>query len=247
MSADRDVTRIVRSWLHEDAHEDADRILNLVLDEIDTTPQRRASWLARRTPTLNNYARFGFIAAAVALAAVIGIGLFGNSVGDSEPTPTASPTPSLAPSLAPSPSPTPISDPIVGTWMTAEVTCEQQIRAVDAAGFTAEQTTQSGLDPTCADGATYQISLGFLPDGRLVVENRGVRMHPARYRISGDQTFESTEVGTPVCLTYGYAIDGDQLTIEITDYRCVSSDVAPVPDQVNLTAIFEASPFTRQP
>ena len=42
MSTDRDVTRIVRSWLHEDAHEDADRILNLVLDQIDTTPQRLA-------------------------------------------------------------------------------------------------------------------------------------------------------------------------------------------------------------
>ena len=49
MSTDRDVTtRIVRSWLHEDAHEDADRILNLVLDHIDTTPQRRATWLADR-------------------------------------------------------------------------------------------------------------------------------------------------------------------------------------------------------
>ena len=42
MSTDRDVTRIVRSWLHEDAYEDADRILNLVLAEIDTTPQRSA-------------------------------------------------------------------------------------------------------------------------------------------------------------------------------------------------------------
>ena len=42
MSTDRDVTRIVRSWLHEDAYEDADRVLDLVLDQIDTTPQRRA-------------------------------------------------------------------------------------------------------------------------------------------------------------------------------------------------------------
>ena len=58
MSTDRDVTtRIVRSWLHEDAHEDADRILNLVLDEIDTTPQRRPGWLARRFPPMNSTTR----------------------------------------------------------------------------------------------------------------------------------------------------------------------------------------------
>ena len=64
MSTDRDVTRIVRSWLHEDAYEDADRILNFVLDEVDTTPQRSPSWLARRFPPMNsNVVRFGFAAA----------------------------------------------------------------------------------------------------------------------------------------------------------------------------------------
>jgi hypothetical protein len=93
MSTDRDVTtRIVRSWLREDAHEDADRILNLVLDEIDTTPQRRASWLARRTPTLNNYTRLGLVAAAVLAVVIVGIGLFGTSLdvgGTTSPTPSA--------------------------------------------------------------------------------------------------------------------------------------------------------------
>ena len=246
MSTERDVERIVRSWMDEGVNALPDRVLDAVLDQIPATPQRRAGWPARRFPSLNTYMRFGLAAAAVVLAAVIGIGLYGNLTGG-PPDATPSSTPAPSPSSSPVPSPTPISGPIVGTWVAPEVTCEQQIRAVDAAGFTAEQITQSGLDPTCADGATYQISLAFLPDGRLLVQDRGVRMHPARYGITGDQTFESTEVGTPVCLTYGYAIAGDQLTIEITDYRCVSSDVAPVPDQVNLTAIFEASPFTRQP
>jgi hypothetical protein len=75
MSADRDVTRIVRSWLHEDAYEDADRILNLVLDEIDTTPQRRASWLARRFPPMSNNMRVALAVAAVVVIALVGIGL----------------------------------------------------------------------------------------------------------------------------------------------------------------------------
>lgn len=91
MSADRDVTtRIVRSWLHEDAHEDADRILTLVLDEIDTTPQRSASWLARRFPPMTNTFRYGIAAVFVALAAIVGFNyLAGPNVGG----PTVSPTP----------------------------------------------------------------------------------------------------------------------------------------------------------
>jgi hypothetical protein len=94
MSADRDVTRVVRSWLHEDAYEDADRILNLVLHEIDTTPQRRANWLARRFPPMNNYVRFALGAAAVVVAALLAINLLPRSGGvGGQPTATPEPTP----------------------------------------------------------------------------------------------------------------------------------------------------------
>ena len=48
MSANRDLTHTVRSWLQEDGHEDASRVLDLVLDQLDATPQRRVGWLARR-------------------------------------------------------------------------------------------------------------------------------------------------------------------------------------------------------
>jgi hypothetical protein len=94
MSADRDVTRIVRSWLHEDAHEDADRLLNLVLDEIDTTPQRSATWLTWRLPIMNNRSRRLGIAAAVITAIVLGISLIpGRNFGQPSPTATSQPTP----------------------------------------------------------------------------------------------------------------------------------------------------------
>ena len=48
MSTERDVTRIVRSWLRTDEHESADRVLDTVLDLLDATPQRRSWWPARR-------------------------------------------------------------------------------------------------------------------------------------------------------------------------------------------------------
>ena len=41
MSTDRDIDRTVRSWLNEDRHEDADRVLGTVLDQVDTSPQGR--------------------------------------------------------------------------------------------------------------------------------------------------------------------------------------------------------------
>ena len=108
MSTDRDVTGIVRSWLHEDVYEDADRILNLVLEEVDTTPQRSPSWLARRFPPMNsNVVRFGVAAAVVAIAAIFGFNYFNSNVGTAEPTPT--PTPTASPS--PSPTATPVAIP----------------------------------------------------------------------------------------------------------------------------------------
>lgn len=94
MSTDRDVTRDLRSWLREDAHEDADRVLGLVLDQLDATPQRRASWPARRFLTMSSNARLGLAAAAIVLAVAVGIGLYSRlSVGTPGPSQSATPTP----------------------------------------------------------------------------------------------------------------------------------------------------------
>ena len=59
-ASDRDVNRAIRSWLHEDRHEDVSRIAGAVLDQVEATPQRRARWWpARRTPTMNKFLRHG--------------------------------------------------------------------------------------------------------------------------------------------------------------------------------------------
>ncbi len=50
MSTERDVTRIVRSWLEEGATALPDRVLDTVLDQLPATSQRRAWWPARRVP-----------------------------------------------------------------------------------------------------------------------------------------------------------------------------------------------------
>jgi len=96
MSVDRDVTRAVRSWLHEDAHENADRVLDLVLDQLDTSPQRRAGWSARRFPPMSNTLRIALATAAVVVLAFLGIRfLGGTNIG--APSETATPHPSPTP------------------------------------------------------------------------------------------------------------------------------------------------------
>lgn len=100
MSTERETTRIVRSWLRTDEHESANRVLDAVLDQLDTTPQRRAGWPARRTITMNKFMSIGLAAAAVLVAVLIGFQLFGSSIGigdpESEPSPTVEASASAA-------------------------------------------------------------------------------------------------------------------------------------------------------
>jgi hypothetical protein len=108
MSSDRDTTRTVRSWLDEGVTALPDRVLDAVLDQVPTTPQRRAWWPAWRSRLMNNV-RIALATAAVVVAAFIGYQLLGGpGVGDSQPTPqpTAIPTPT--------PQPTPAENPPVG-------------------------------------------------------------------------------------------------------------------------------------
>jgi hypothetical protein len=93
MTTERDPrTRIVLSWLREDAHENAERVLLRALDEVDTTPQRRSGWPAWRTNRMNTYAKL--IAAAAVLVVAIGGYQFlpgGSGSGGTNATPSPSP------------------------------------------------------------------------------------------------------------------------------------------------------------
>jgi hypothetical protein len=103
MSTDRDVSRIVRSWLREDAHEDADRVLDSVLDQLETTPQRRTIWFVRRFPEMNNAVRIALAAAAVVIIAFLGLRYLAPADvgGPNDPTPTPTPTRLVTPTPSP--------------------------------------------------------------------------------------------------------------------------------------------------
>ncbi len=103
MSTERDLTRIVRSWLRTDEHESADRVLDLVLARLDTTPQRRAWWPAWRAQDMPTFAKVAIAAAAVVVIAVIGLNLLpmDGGIGGSAAAPSPSPTPRLSASPTP--------------------------------------------------------------------------------------------------------------------------------------------------
>ena len=104
MHTDRDVTRMVQTWLRNDEHESADRVMDNVLALLDTTPQRRPTWSARRNVSPRGVARWAIAAAAVLVIAVVGINLL--PTGGVGPAVTASPSPSATPTPTPTPTPT---------------------------------------------------------------------------------------------------------------------------------------------
>ena len=101
-TSDRDVNRAIRSWLHEDRHEDAVRVLGAALDKVEATPQRQhTNWLARRTPVMNKFVAIGLGAAAAVVLLFVGVQLLappgGGTGGQPTPPATAEPTPDPTP------------------------------------------------------------------------------------------------------------------------------------------------------
>jgi hypothetical protein len=103
-TSDRDVNRAIRSWLHEDRHEDVSRVAGAVLDQVETTRQRRATWWpTRRTSPMNKIVPLGLGAAAVVGILVVGAGMLrAPAPGGVGAAPAATPSPTAA--LTPQPS-----------------------------------------------------------------------------------------------------------------------------------------------
>jgi hypothetical protein len=101
MPTDRDMTRIVRSWIEEGATALPDRVLDAVLDQVPATPQRRSWWPSRRSNDMNSTLKVGLAAAAVIVVAFVGFNLLPGTSGPGG-SPTAAPTPTVAPTAAPS-------------------------------------------------------------------------------------------------------------------------------------------------
>jgi hypothetical protein len=165
MKTDRDVTRIVRSWLEEGATALPDRVLDVVLDQLPATPQRRAWWPARRLREMNIPIRFAVAAAAVVVVAVIGINLLPRQGGvggrGPSPNPSSAPSPTASPSASKVPAEFPDSELQAGSYTVAPFGAEREALC--------HVPPQSGCSDTTADDA-MRITI-TVPDGWSGVGN----------------------------------------------------------------------------
>ena len=98
MSADRDVTPIVRTWLQDGVTSLPDHVLDRVFDQVPAIRQERGWLVGRRNPAMQNALKLALAAAAVIAVVVAGLNLVPRSesavVGQpSSPAPSQSPSP----------------------------------------------------------------------------------------------------------------------------------------------------------
>ena len=75
MSADRDVTPIVRSWLQDGVTSLPDHVLDRVFDQVPAIRQERGWLVGRRNPAMQNTLKLALAAAAVIAVVVAGLNL----------------------------------------------------------------------------------------------------------------------------------------------------------------------------
>lgn len=104
MTRDRDIERVLETWLGDGSSEMPDRLFDAVVDRIDHVPQRRMARIKLWLSTLDRSVRIAAAMAAVVVVAVVGFAVMGHpaSSGVARPSSPAASTP--APSMAPSPS-----------------------------------------------------------------------------------------------------------------------------------------------
>jgi hypothetical protein len=104
MTHEREIERLLDTWLGDGPTDVPDRVFDLVADRIARQPQRPAWRLTWRLHPLNAYLKPLALVAATILVAFLGFNLIGGFKTNSD---VAAPSPSVTPSPSPTPSPTP--------------------------------------------------------------------------------------------------------------------------------------------
>lgn len=186
MTTERDPqTRLVLSWLREDAHENAERVLLRTLDEVDATPQRRTWWTAWRGFHMNRVvitttAATALVVAVVGYNLLPGLGLLG-------PGATPSPGPTL---LARGSFAMPVG-------VSVEIEATRQGSSV-----TGRMTAQVGGAPRDGGGRfTVDLQCARTDEALLVLIGGIVTDSTSTYAVRGSWAGIAFERGSPVDVT----------------------------------------------
>jgi hypothetical protein len=135
-----------------------------------------------------------------------------------------------------------------GTWVTAETTCEQQNAALTNAGFTEADLEAGGWDAaTCGDTMHgTQFTLRFADD-RLVIFQDGEIGWEGLFQVVDADTFEAGDGDAGFYITYAYAVDGDELTVDMVSNEFpTTSEEELTGEMIAQTVIYESAPFVRE-
>jgi hypothetical protein len=136
-----------------------------------------------------------------------------------------------------------------GSWVTPETTCEEQHAALGAAGFSPADLETAGWDEETCGGMMHgaRFTIRFVGD-RLVAFNDDVTGWDGHFRIVDADTFEAGDAAGDFYITYDYALDGDELTIDMVRNEFpTSSEAELIGERVAQTVIYETAPFRREP
>lgn len=139
MTTSRDPDRLIRAFLREGEDELQDQVYDAVRAEIEQRRQRTfiGPW---RTPAMNKIVTIGLAAAAVVVAVVVGVQLFGSPAGGTG-GPGDEPTTTPMPSAEPTPTPSPVAE--FPTWYPPGAVADANGAGILSAG---SHTTQA-FDP----------------------------------------------------------------------------------------------------
>jgi hypothetical protein len=161
--SERQVNGLIRSFLREEWHEDANRVASTVLDELDATPQRRSMWSAWRFQPMPNTVRIALAAAAVVVIAILGYQfLVAPNVGAPNPTPSPSLPSSLEPSDAGAP-PAELGVLTAGTYTTSVFQPATTFTVGDGWSYASDTEDQFRLEPATDVAAQIAVSHGPPP------------------------------------------------------------------------------------
>jgi hypothetical protein len=92
-----------------------------------------------------------------------------------------------------------------------------------------------------------QFTIRFADD-RLVIFNDGVVGWDGLFQVVDEDTFEAGDSDAGFYIIYDYALDGDELTIDMVsnDYP-TSSEEELAGELIAQTVIYESAPFVREP
>jgi hypothetical protein len=177
--------------------------------------------------------RTAAILVALVTSACTGETVSPSAVASDPPVATASP------SATPSASPPSLLE---GTWTTAEITCDQQLATIQAAGFTDAQISKIGW--ACSGTAHWR--LRFLADQLAQFGNGG----DGPYELGSESSFELTDDHTLVLTdfqeTLTFTLVGNVLTF-VTFVSIFRGSTNNLDGQIHGAAIYLTAPFTREP